>query len=132
MTLDPIANMLIQIKNGSVAKKETVSVPMSNVKFAVAEVLKRAGFVKDVAKRGKKENRAFEIDLAYSDSGEAKVTGVQRISKLSRRVYAGAVDLRHMRRGKPGMMIVSTPKGILTASEAKKANLGGEVLFAIW
>ncbi len=132
MTIDPLANMLIQIKNGSVAKKGTVSIPMSNLKFAVAETLKRAGFIKDVAKRGKKENRAFEIDLAYAESGEARVTGVARISKLSRRVYSGATELRYMRRGKPGMMILSTPQGIMTGAEAKKANVGGEVLFAIW
>ncbi|MFA6006731.1 MAG: 30S ribosomal protein S8 [Candidatus Paceibacterota bacterium] len=132
MTIDPLANMLIQIKNGSVAKKETITVPLSNMKFAVAEVLKRAGFVKDTAKRGKKENRSFEIDLAYTTEGEPKVTGVERISKLSRRVYAGAGEIRNLRRGKPGMMILSTPNGILTASEAKKANVGGEVLFAIW
>ncbi len=132
MTIDPLANMLIQIKNGSVAKKETISVPLSNLKFAVAEVLKRGGFVKDVAKRGRKENRAFEIELAYSGSGEPKVTGVERISKLSRRVYAGASELGRLRRGKPGVMILSTPLGILTEKEAKKANVGGEVLFAIW
>lgn len=132
MTIDPLANMLIQIKNGSVANKETVSVPMSNLKFAVAETLKRAGFVKDVAKRGKKENRTFEIDLAYRNGGEPRVTGVVRVSKQSRRMYARAKELRLMRRGKPGMMILSTPAGILTAVEAKKANIGGEVLFAIW
>ena len=132
MTIDPIANILVQIKNGGVAHKETVVVPHSNVKFAIAEVLKRAGFVKEVAKRGKKENRAFEIDLAYTDAGESRVVGTERISKQSRRVYAGAQELAMLRRGKPGMMILSTPSGIMTASEAKKAKVGGEVLFAIW
>ena len=132
MTIDPISNMLVQIKNGNIARKETVVVPLSEHKFAVAEVLKRAGYVKDVAKRGKKENRTFEIDLAYHPSGDPRVSGVSRISKLSRRVYAGATDLGHMRRGKPGTMIISTPSGIMTALEAKKAKVGGEVLFAIW
>jgi len=132
MTIDPLSNMLIQIKNGNLAKKETVVVPLSNLKFAVAEVLKRAGFVKNVAKRGKKENRTFEIDLAYNEAGEARVVGVERVSKLSRRVYAGAEDLNHLRRGKPGVMILSTPKGILTENEARKSKVGGEVLFAIW
>jgi len=132
MTIDPLANMLIQIKNGSVAQKETIAVPLSNLKFAVAELLKKEGFVKDVAKRGKKENRTFEIDLAYAQSGVPKVSGVVRISKQSRRVYAGSEELRGMRRGKPGIMVVSTPQGLMTSRGAVAAKLGGEVLFAIW
>lgn len=131
MTIDPISNMLVQIKNGNASKKETVSVPLSNVKYAITETLKRAGFVKEVHKP-KAGKRNFEVELMYHADGNPRVIGIQRISKLSRRVYAGAQELGALRRGKPGTMIISTPKGILTKEEAKKSNVGGEVLFAIW
>jgi small subunit ribosomal protein S8 len=129
--MDPISNMLIQIKNAAMVGKPAVAVPFSNLKFAVAQTLQKEGYLKAVAKKGKKIKKVLACDLAYGENGRAKVTEVARISKPSRRVYIGAKEIRPVRQGK-GAMVLSTPKGIMTDREAKLANVGGEVLFKIW
>lgn len=131
MTTDPIANMLISLKNAAMVSKETVVVPFSNIKLAIAECLKKQGFIANVSKKTEKKNKpVLEITLNYTPSGSA-IHDVQRVSKPSRRMYVGAKELYPVKNGN-GIMVLSTPKGILSNSEAKKEQVGGEALFMIW
>jgi small subunit ribosomal protein S8 len=129
--MDTIANMLIAMKNGSAVSKQSVVVPFSNIKYAIAQCLEKGGFVAGVSKKTEKKNiPVLEIALAYSDTG-AKIHDVKRISKPSRRVYMGIRDIRPVKNGH-GMVVLSTPKGILSDKDARKEQVGGEALFMIW
>ena len=130
MTTDPIANMIISIKNAAAVKKPAVVVPYSNVKMAIAEVLLREGYLTAVAKRGKKVKKFIQCDIAYVQ-GKAKVSEVKRVSKPSQRIYKKVADLRPIRQGQ-GIAILTTPKGVMTGKEAKVAGVGGELLFTLW
>jgi len=130
MVTDPIADLITRIKNASDARKESLVLPYSKLKESIAAVLQKEGYVKSVAKKGKKVTKLLEVELNYNGN-EPRVQGVQRVSKLSKRIYKGAKDLRVFKNGY-GNIILSTPKGILTEADAKKANVGGEVLFKIW
>ncbi len=131
MVTDPIANMLVSIKNASMVSKESIMVPFSNLKFAIASCLKEHGFVADVSKKTEKNNLpVIVIDLNYID-GKAKIHDVARISKPSRRMYTAAKELRSFKSGH-GIYVLSTPKGILSDRQAKKEQVGGELLFSIW
>ena len=123
--------MLISIKNaGAVRKSETV-VPHSKIKLAILEVLKEGGYVKaaNVVETGvnKKE---IKIALEYIGK-ESKISGVKRLSKLGGRQYMGNKDIYKVRNGF-GLLVLSTPKGIMSGAQARKENVGGEVLFEIW
>jgi small subunit ribosomal protein S8 len=128
--MDGISDLIIRIKNASDVQKETVTMPYSKMKEAVLDVLAKEGFVKDVVKKGKKIFKTIEVGLVYDANGP-KVKGVERVSHLSKRVYGGAKDLKSVKQGH-GLLIVSTPNGILTGAEAKKQKVGGELLFKIW
>ncbi len=129
--MDPIADMIVRIKNAGDSRKESVVFPQSKLKLAILEVLAKEGFVKTFAKKGKKVVKFIEVTLAYDEDGRSKINGFQRISKTSKRVYQKAKDIRKVRNGF-GALLLSTPKGILTDKEAKVQNLGGEALFKIW
>ena len=131
MTTDPIADFLIRIKNAGYAKRPSVVVPFSKMKFAIAEVLQTKGFIGEVAKKGKTTPRFLSINLLYEANGRPKVNDVKRISKPSRRLYEKAKNIKSYRSGF-GMAVLSTPKGIMADMDAKNANLGGELLFTIW
>lgn len=128
--MDPIANMISQLKNAALVRKRVVLVPHSNLKFAIASILEREGFVAAVSRKGKRGRKHIEITLRYDDK-TPRLSGVRRISKPSRRVYLGVHDLRPVKQGH-GRMILSTPAGILTGEEARKSRVGGEALFQIW
>lgn len=128
MVTDPIADFIIRIKNAGKAGKESVLLPYSKVKEAIANVLVSEGYLKSVSK--KKNNSALELVLNYHN-GESKIKEVERISKTSRRVYCGFEDI-HPMKGGFGKTIFSTPKGILTDRQAIKEKVGGEILFKIW
>jgi small subunit ribosomal protein S8 len=131
MTTDPIANMLVTMKNGARVSKNTVIVPFSNIKQAIAQCLKEHGYVVEVSKKTQKKNiPVLEIELAYND-GAAKIHDVKRLSKPSRRMYMGIHDLFPVKNGH-GIVVLSTPKGILSDKQAKKEQVGGEALFMIW
>lgn len=130
MTNDPIADFIQRIKGASAVKKETVSMPFSTLKLAIAEKLVQRGFIKTVEKKGKVK-KTLEIELMYSHGGMAKIHDVKRISKPGRRLYTGSGDIKSIKHGH-GLLILSTPKGILAGDEAKKQNVGGETLFSIW
>jgi small subunit ribosomal protein S8 len=122
--------MLIVMKNGNLAGKESVSVPYSKMKNAIGECLKKEGYVTEVSKKTKKGFPVLEVSLNYIDK-KPKITQVERISKQSRRVYLGMKDIHTVRSGS-GLLVLSTPKGILSGKEARKEQVGGEALFRIW
>ncbi len=127
---DPIADMIIRIKNASDSKKESVILPYSKLKLAILEVLSTEGFVKSVTKKGKKVVKWIEVGLVYKD-GMPKVQGVTRESKSSKRMYYKAKDIRPVRSGY-GILVLSSPAGIITDKTARRDNIGGEPLFKIW
>ena len=118
------------MKNGSLAGKESVLVPYSKMKNAIAECLKKEGYVTEVSKKVKKGQPLLEIGLVYVDK-KPRITETERISKQSRRVYFGMKDIHTVRNG-TGLLVLSTPKGILSGKEARKEQVGGEALFRIW
>ena len=129
--MDKIADMLVMVKNGSAAKKDVVTSPYSKYKHAIAECLKKNGFLKAVnKKRGTSGFPVLELELVYT-SKEPRVKFVKRISKPSRRMYFGTKDIRPVRNGY-GLLVLSTPKGILDGNSARKEQVGGEALFKIW
>ncbi|TSD02320.1 MAG: small subunit ribosomal protein S8 [Parcubacteria group bacterium Athens0714_24] len=129
--MDPIADMLIRIKNVQAVKGETVSVSYSSIKMAIAEKLLQAGFLKGVDKKGKKNKKMMDLTLLYSDKGIPAITAISRVSKLSKRIYISAKDIKSTRAGL-GVQIISTTKGILTDKEARKEKVGGEIICVVW
>lgn len=127
--MDPIANLLTTLKNASIAGKTSVSVPFSKMKYEIAEILLKKGFVSSVSKKGKK-TKFLEVTLTYNQ-GEPVIRDVKRISKSSRRLYMKAKEIHPYKSGF-GMSVLSTPKGILSDMDAKKEKVGGEILFSIW
>jgi len=127
---DPIADMIIRLKNAGEANRDIVSFPYSKLKFEICSVLEKEGFVKSVAKKGKKITKSIEVELLYNDKFP-RIEGVKRVSKPSRRVYKKSGDLRPVKSGF-GALILSTPAGIVTGKEARKGKMGGEALFEIW
>lgn len=128
--MDQIANMMNMIKNSGRAGHESVVVPYSKVKSAIAECLVKEGFLKSVSKKTKKGFPTLELSLMYVD-GKPKITETERVSKSSCRVYKGVKEIRPTRNGF-GLTLLTTPKGILTDKQARKEMVGGEVLFKIW
>jgi len=128
--MDSIANMITMMKNASLAGKEVVSIPTSKLKATILECLKKEGFIKDFSKKVKKGVPVLEVELVYTDKSP-KITEVERISKQSKRVYFGMKDIHTVRSGS-GLLVLSTPKGILSGREARKAQVGGEALFRLW
>jgi small subunit ribosomal protein S8 len=128
--MDSISNMIIIMKNGSLAGKEFVFFPYSKMKAAIGECLKKAGYISEISKKVKKGQPVLEVKLVYVDK-KPKITEVERISKQSRRVYFGMKDIHSIRNGS-GLLVLSTPKGILSGKEARKEQVGGEALFKIW
>lgn len=118
------------IKNASLREHEFITVPYSKIKESIAECLAREGFLKSVSKKTKKGFPTLELGLVYVD-GAPKVTGVERVSKSSRRVYKGVKEIKPTRSGF-GLTVLTTPKGILTDKQARKEMVGGEVLFKLW
>ncbi len=131
MVGDPISDLIIRIKNAGRVGKSTVEMPYSQLKAAVAESLGKAGFVGKVDKSGKGVKKTLTIELVYKEGGAPRISDVQRISKPGRRLYKSVKHIYPVRYGK-GATIFSTPKGILTDSEARKERVGGEELFKIW
>ena len=128
--MDPIGDMLVKIKNASKAGHESVSFPYSKIKQEIATALSRAGFVGKVSKKSGKKNELVEVELVYTE-GNSKINDINRVSKVSRRVYSGVSTLKSVANGR-GAYVLSTPKGVMTDKEAKKEHVGGEVILSIW
>ncbi len=128
---DPIADMLTRIRNALIAKHEAVEVPASNMKKEIARLLLQEGYITSYELvEGEVQNKLV-ITLKYGPNGEKVINGLKRISKPGLRIYAGHDELPKVLGGL-GIAIISTPKGVMTDKEARKANHGGEVLAYIW
>lgn len=131
MMTDPIADMLIRIKNALMARHKSVIVPASKIKLEIARILKEEGYIEDF-KYIKEESQAkIEITLKYDENKRPVIAGLKRVSKPGRRIYRGYKDLPKVLDGF-GIAIISTSQGIMTDHEARKRKIGGEVLCEIW
>lgn len=129
MVTDPIADFLIRIQNAQRARKDSVSIPSSKMTRALSDVLAREGYIGEVDDKTKK-TRSLSISLSYKN-GRPSINGAKRISKPSRRMYMGVRDIKQVKRGH-GLLVLSTPAGIVTGKQAREKRVGGEALFEIW
>ena len=127
---DPIADMLTRIRNALQQKHASVSMPASNEKKAIDQILKNEGFIVDFNVEGDVK-KTLNIELKYGPNNEKVISGLRRISKPGLRVYAGKDELPKVLGGL-GIAIISTNKGVMTDKEARKENVGGEVLAFVW
>ena len=130
-TTDPMADMLTRIRNASSSKFKTVDIPASNIKRAIADILFKEGYIKAYEEMKDDAQGVIRISLKYDDKGVKVISGLKRISKPGLRVYASKEELPRVLNGL-GIALISTSKGIMTDREARKENLGGEVLAYIW
>ena len=131
MYIDPIADMLTRIRNANANKHESVLVPQSKTKLAIAEILKVEGYIVDYKSTVVENVKMIELTLKYGPNGEKVIQGLKRISKPGLRIYANAEQLPQVLNGL-GIAIISTSKGIITDKNARKLNVGGEVLAYVW
>ena len=129
---DPIADMLTRIRNANTAKHDTVDVPASKMKLAIAEILLNEGYIKGFEVLEEGNFKTIRITLKYgADKNDKVITGIKKISKPGLRVYAGKDELPRVLGGL-GVAIISTNRGVITDKEARKENVGGEVLAFVW
>lgn len=128
---DPISDMLTRIRNANHRKHKTVDIPASKMKAEILKVLKDEGFIADFNRKNKDVQGTLHVTLKYLENDERVVRGLKRISKPGLRVYARNNELPRVLNGL-GIAIVSTSQGIMTDKEARKRNIGGEVLAYVW
>lgn len=128
---DPIADMLTRIRNANIVRHENLEIPASNIKKEIAEILKAEGYVKNVEYIEDDKQGVIRVFLKYSSKNERVITGLKRISKPGLRVYAQREELPKVLNGL-GIALISTSEGVLTDKEARKRNIGGEVLAYVW
>lgn len=131
MVTDPIADMLTRIRNALVSRHDFTDVPASRLKVALAGVLKKEGYIKDFEMKEEGSRKSVRIHLAYADSREPVIMGLQRVSKPGLRVYAAKKEIPRVYGGL-GIAILSTPEGVMTGKEARTRGVGGEVLCHVW
>lgn len=130
---DPVTDMLNRIRNAQAVSKKTVDIPISNLRYEIAKILEKGGFVAEVEKKGKKTKKVIEITLKYNEKIPV-ISGLKKISKPGQRIYKRAKELKPVKGGY-GIAIISTSKGgggLMTDKEARKQKLGGEVICEIW
>lgn len=128
---DPIADMLTRVRNANMVRHEKIELPASNIKKQIAEILKSEGFIKNVEFVEDDKQGVLRLFLKYGQNNERVITGLKRISKPGLRVYAKADEVPKVLNGL-GIALVSTSEGIVTDREARKRNVGGEVLAYVW
>ena len=128
---DSIADMLTRIRNANAAKHDTVKIPASNMKRAIAQILLDEGYIRNYRIHEDGKQGEIEIVLKYGPHKSKVITGLRRVSKPGLRVYSSCEDIPRVMRGL-GVAILSTPKGVMTDRAARKENVGGEVLAFIW
>jgi len=128
---DTIADMLTRVRNANTAKHDTVDIPASNMKKAIAQILVDEGFVKNYQVIDDGKQGVIRITLKYGENKAAVITGLRRVSKPGLRIYTSCEDMPKVMKGL-GVAIVSTSKGVMTDKQARKENVGGEVLAFIW
>lgn len=124
-------DLLTKIKNAQAVKKENVKVPASKNDERILEVLASRKFIDGFEKKGRGIKKILSVKLKYEDSGKGVIQGTRLISKPSRHLYVGYKDIRPIRSGY-GLLVISTPRGIMSGEEARKLKLGGEAFFEIW
>lgn len=128
---DPIADMLTRIRNANNSRHQTVDIPASNMKKAIAQILLDEGYVKNVETVEDGAQGIIRITLKYAENKQKVLSGLKRVSKPGLRIYASKEELPRVLKGL-GIAIISTSKGIMTDKEARRQNVGGEVLAFIW
>ncbi len=128
--MDPIVDMLNRIRNAQASAKEVVDIPQSRIKYEIAQVLEKYGFVGKIERSGRKGKKLMHVSLIYRE-GQPAVSGIKRVSRQGQRIYAAYTQLKAIKGGK-GISIISTSKGIMSNVEARKQKVGGEVLAEIW
>ncbi len=130
--MDKISELIINIKNASMVKKEDLVVTHSKLREGILNVLKREKYIKDYKiLDGNEKKKRIRITLSYNDKQKSSINNVKRISKPSLRIYVGYKEIFPVKYGR-GLLILSTPEGIITDKDAKKKKVGGEALFEIW
>ena len=129
MHTDPISDMFVRIKNAQAVGAPSVELPYSKIKYQITDILNKEGLIDKIEKKFKKTNKILKLNLKY-DGKEPLIKEMKRVSKPSRRVYAGKSDI--LKRAGYGVKIVSTSQGLMTVKEAHKKGLGGEVICQIW
>ena len=130
-TSDPIADMLTRMRNAIMVRHDSVSIPASKMKLAIANILKEEGFIKDFEILKDKTRKNIKVQLKYTGKNQPMVNGLERISKPGLRVYVEKSEIPRVYGGM-GIAIVSTPKGIMTGKQAWRRGIGGELLCYIW
>lgn len=128
---DPVADMLTRVRNANVARHEKLELPASKLKTELADILKREGFVRDYEVKEDSKQGVLRIYMKYGAKEERVITGLRRISKPGKRVYAKANEVPRVLNGL-GIAVVSTSNGVLSDKEARTQAVGGEVLAYIW
>lgn len=129
---DPISDLITRIRNGLAVNKSYVLVPASNLRIAILQVLKEQGYIADFSKTNVKQDNHEHIKIALRyANGQSVITGIKRISKPGQRIYVASNRLDRILGG-TGMALLSTSQGILTDNQARKASVGGELLFKVW
>ena len=128
---DAIADMLTRIRNANSAKHDSVKIPASNMKKAIAQILVDEGYIKGFTVEEDGKQGIMEVQLKYGPNKSPVISGLRRVSKPGLRIYTNCEDMPKVMKGL-GIAILSTPKGIMTDKDARKANVGGEVLAFIW
>ncbi len=128
---DPIADLLTRVRNATSAKHDTVEIPASNMKKAIAQILVDEGYVKNMQVTEDNKQGTIKLTLKYGEDKRPAITGLRRVSKPGLRIYTSCEDMPRVLRGL-GVAIVSTPNGVMTDKQARKENVGGEVLAFIW
>ncbi len=131
MTNDPIADMLARLSNAAAVRHQQVLMPASKLRVAIAKILKDEGYIEKLEVTKDKPQPALRLWLRYDDRRKPILSGVRRISKPGRRVYAGKTEVPWVQHGL-GIAIVSTTQGVMTGARAKRMGLGGEVLCYVW
>ncbi len=127
---DPIADMLVRIRNAHMVEKKQVNIPASNLKSAIASVMQQEGYIDSFSVMGESANKTINIKLKYYDN-QPVIESLQRISKPSLRVYVASTQMPRIMNGL-GIVIISTPKGVMTGQDAAAQNIGGEVLCSVF
>ena len=128
---DAIADMLTRIRNANSAKHDSVKIPASNMKKAIAQILVDEGYIKSFTVEEDGKQGMLDIQLKYGPNKSQVITGLRRVSKPGLRIYTNVEDMPKVMKGL-GIAILSTPKGVMTDKDARKANVGGEVLAFVW
>lgn len=128
---DPVADMLTRLRNAQRTRHTTVEIPMSKLKLELARILKEEGYIRNFKVVEGVPRRSIKVLLKYTDDGEGAITGIERVSKPGRRVYAGKESLPSVYGGL-GITVVSTSRGVLTGQKSKALGVGGEILCNVW